>query len=109
MIWKRAAHYTRKAFLTFLLVSIPGLFLQVGIEGLFAAWKWMDGGSPVSSGEMAALSIAQRLGALWVQFAILFVVFKYLPVAILEVQENREAKRVDGAARTAKNLKQYPS
>jgi hypothetical protein len=109
MTWRRAAHYTRNAFLTFLVVAIPGIIIQSMAIWLLSVWRSTVDNWPDNPALIGMVSVANGLAGLWVQFAILFVVFKYLPVAILEVQENREAKRVDEAARTAKTLKQYPS
>ena len=91
MTWKRAAHYTWRAFLTFLVVSIPGLVIQIGLTGLFAAWQWGDGNWPVDAKTIGIFSSVHGLAAIWVQFSVLFVVFKYVPEAIAEVQERRRA------------------
>ena len=109
MTWKRAAHYTRNAFLTFLVVAVPGIVVQSVAIWLLSAWRSTFDNWPDSPALIGMLSVANGLAGLWVQFAILFAIFKYLPAAIAEVQEEREAKRVDEAARTAKNLEQYPS
>ena len=91
MTWKRATHYTWRAFLTFLIVSIPGLVIQVGVTGLFAAWRWADGDPPISAALIGIFSSANALAAIWIQFSVLFVIFKYGPAAIAEVLEERRA------------------
>ena len=98
MTWKRAAYYTRKAILTFLVVSIPGIFIQSAAVWLLSNWRSNSANWPDNPALVGMVSVANGLAGLWVQFAILFVVFKYLPAAIAEVQEDREAKRVDEAA-----------
>ncbi len=94
MTWKRAAMYTWRAFLTFLLVSLPGLIPQIVITGLLAAWTWADGGNGPTASVIGLISSLRALANLWIYFAILFVVFKYLPAAIAEVQgESRRDQR----------------
>ena len=106
MTWKRAAHYTWRAFLTFLVVSVPGLVIQIGLTGLFAAWQWEGGNSGVGATAIGIFSSVQGLAAIWVQFSILFVVFKYVPDAVAEVQEGRRAALAEQAANNAPVLEQ---
>ena len=91
MTWRRAVHYTWRAFLTFLLVSLPGLIPQLVITGLLAAWTWADGGNGPTRSVIGLISSLHALANLWIYFAVLFVAFKYLPAAIAEVQ--RESGR----------------
>ena len=92
MTWRRATHYTWRAFLTLLLLGIPGLAIQIGITGLIAAWTWTSDSS-VSPSTLGWFSSARAVGTLWLQISFMFVIFKYLPDAIAEVQENRNATR----------------
>ena len=106
MTWKRAAHYTWRAFLTFLVVSIPGLAIQIGFTDLLAAWQWGGGNSPVDATAIGIFSSVRALAAVWVQFSVLFVVFKYVPEAIAEVQEGRRVALAERAANYAAILEQ---
>jgi hypothetical protein len=91
MSFRRAAQYTWKAFLTFLMIGIPGILLQNIASWLIGSWSYVDSDNRPNVSMMGWMAVATSLAGLWVQFAVIFVIFKYVPSAIAEVQENRAA------------------
>jgi len=91
MTSRRAFHYTWRAMVTFLIVSLPGLIPQIVITGLLSAWLWAngDGGGRPSVETVGLVSSARAIASLWVYLALIFVFFKYAPEAIAEVLANR--------------------
>lgn len=106
MTWRRAAHYTGKAFLIFLVVSIPGIFIQSAATWLLSNWRFNNSDWPDNPALIGMVSVANGLAGLWIYFAILFVIFKYLPAAIAEVQEGRRAASATRASLFAPSLEE---
>lgn len=106
MSFRRAAHYTWKAFLTFLMIGIPGILIQAIASWAVGNWAWEQRDNRADAAIMGWVGMADSLAGLWVQFAVIFVVFKYAPTAIAEVQENREAARAQQSSEVATNLEQ---
>jgi hypothetical protein len=106
MTFRRAAQYTWKAFLTFLMIGVPGILIQVIASWAMGSWAWAQGGNRPDPAMMGGVAMVSHLAGLWVQFAVIFVVFKYAPSAIAEVLENREAARAEQSSEVATNLEQ---
>jgi len=43
MTFRRAAQYTWKAFLTFLMIGVPGILIQVIASWAMGSWAWAQG------------------------------------------------------------------
>ncbi|NQW20991.1 MAG: hypothetical protein HQ477_09800 [Chloroflexi bacterium] len=106
MSYRRAAQYTWKAFLTFLMIGIPGILIQMGSSWFLSSQAWRNADGDPNYSLMGAISAAQVVTGLWVQFAVIFVIFKYAPSAIVEVLENREIARARQSSEVATNLEQ---
>ena len=106
MSFRRAAQYTWKAFLTFLMIGIPGILIQMIAAWAVGNWTYVDNDNRPNTSMLAWVSVARSLAGLWVQFAVIFVVFKYAPTAIVEVLENREIARAQQSSEVATNLEQ---
>ena len=106
MSYRRAAQYTWRAFLTFLMIGIPGILIQLIASWLVGSWSWFDGDNRPSSTQMGWAAVARGIAGFWLQFAIIFVIFKHVPEAIAEVQENRAASRSNSSPEVTPNLEQ---
>lgn len=106
MSYRRAAQYTWKAFLTFMMIGIPGILIQMIASWAVGSWTYGDGDGRPSATMMGWAAMARGIAGLWVQFAVIFVVFKYAPSAIVEVLENRETARAQQSSEVATNLEQ---
>jgi len=106
MSFSRAASYTWRAFLTFLVIGIPGIVVQSITSYLLTTWRYGGGEDRIDTSKMGIASSLEGLSGLWIQFAVIFVIFKYAPSAIVEVQENRQAARMASASEASPNLEQ---
>jgi hypothetical protein len=110
MSFRRAAQYTWKAFLTFLMIGIPGILLQNIASWLIGSWSYVDSDNRPNVSMMGWMAMANGFAGLWVQFSVIFVIFKYVPSAIAEVQENRAVARAglspETVTETASDLEQ---
>jgi hypothetical protein len=88
------------------MIGIPGILIQVVGAWLVGNWSYVGGDDRPNSAAMGWVAAARSLAGLWVQFAVIFVIFKYVPSAIAEVQENREAARASQSPEVGSGLEQ---
>ncbi len=106
MSFRRTASYTWRAFLTFLMIGIPGIVIQNVASWLVGSWVYDGGDGRPDASLMGWVSVARGISGLWVQFAVIFVIFKYAPSAILEVQESRARALVHESSELTPDLEQ---
>ncbi|MGY8879939.1 MAG: hypothetical protein ACKVKV_04635 [Dehalococcoidia bacterium] len=64
-------HYTWKAFLTFLMIGIPGILIQMIATWFVGSWSWGQEDNRPDAVMMGWVSMVRGLAGLWVQFAVI--------------------------------------